>query len=178
MALALARGAQNSLMFYLMEALGGVFRESMRVLHLQRGPQGIEATWARHQRIVEAVKSGQWGAGILGSLGGLFTLVCGVIMLFRPVIGLAAMTLVLAVYFLFDGITRVVMAFKVKPVQGWGWMLFNGIVTLLLGFLIWRQWPVSGTWAIGTLVGIHLVFDGWGMIFFGSGARRLAKTAA
>jgi GntR family transcriptional repressor for pyruvate dehydrogenase complex len=55
--LALARGAQNSLMFYLMEALGGVFRESMRILHLQRGPQGIEATWSRHQRIVEAVKS-------------------------------------------------------------------------------------------------------------------------
>jgi GntR family transcriptional repressor for pyruvate dehydrogenase complex len=55
--MALAESAGNSLMFYLMEALGGVFRESMRILHLQRGPKGVEATLARHERIVQAVKS-------------------------------------------------------------------------------------------------------------------------
>jgi GntR family transcriptional repressor for pyruvate dehydrogenase complex len=53
----LAESARNSLMFYLVEALGGVVRESMRILHLQRGPGGIEATLGRHQRIVDAVQS-------------------------------------------------------------------------------------------------------------------------
>jgi len=55
--MALAESAGNSLMFYLMEALGGVFRESMRILHLQRGPKGVEATLARHEQIVQAVKA-------------------------------------------------------------------------------------------------------------------------
>jgi GntR family transcriptional repressor for pyruvate dehydrogenase complex len=55
--MALAESAGNSLMFYLMEALGGVFRESMRILHLQRGPKGVEATLARHEQIVHAVKA-------------------------------------------------------------------------------------------------------------------------
>jgi len=122
-------------------------------------------------RVVEALKSGQLGAGILGSVLGLLTLVCGVLMLFRPLIGLATLTLVMAVYFLVDGITEIVVAFKMKPEKGWGWMLFGGIVALLLGIFIWRQWPLSGAWAVGTLVGIHLLLSGWTMIMTGSAAR-------
>ena len=111
------------------------------------------------------------GAGILGTLLGLLTLLCGVLMLFRPVFGVAALTLMLAVYFLVDGVGEIVVAFRMKPGKGWGWMLFGGIVAVLLGFMIWRQWPLSGAWAIGTLVGIHLMLNGWTMVMTGAAAR-------
>ena len=98
-------------------------------------------------------------------------------MIFRPVVGLLSMTLLLAVYFIVDGVSEIFAAFKMKPDRGWGWLLFNGIVAVLLGAMIWRQWPVSGAWAIGLLVGIHILFSGWTMIVLGSGARRFAAAA-
>ena len=95
-------------------------------------------------------------------------------MIFRPLVGLVTMTMLLAIYFLIDGISEIIAAFKIKPDQGWGWVLFNGIIAVVLGFMIWRQWPVSGQWAIGLLVGIHILMTGWSMIILGTGARRVA----
>ena len=125
-------------------------------------------------RTVHAVKSQQWGTGIWGTVIGLLGVAAGLLMVFRPVVGLAWLALLLAVYFLVDGISEIIAAFKIKPDPGWGWELFNGIVALLLGIMIWRQWPVSGAWAIGVLVGIHILMSGWTMIILGTGARRVA----
>ena len=125
-------------------------------------------------RTVHAVKSQQWGTGIWGTVIGLLGVAAGLLMVFRPVVGLAWLALLLAVYFLVDGISEIIAAFKIKPDPGWGWELFNGIVALLLGIMIWRQWPVSGAWAIGVLVGIHILISGWTMIILGTGARRIA----
>jgi uncharacterized membrane protein HdeD (DUF308 family)/polyhydroxyalkanoate synthesis regulator phasin len=125
-------------------------------------------------RIVHAFKSKQWGTGFWGTVIGLLGVVAGLLMIFRPLVGLVTMTMLLAIYFLIDGISEIVAAFKIKPDQGWGWVLFNGIIAVLLGFMIWRQWPVSGAWAIGLLVGIHILMTGWSMIILGSGARRVA----
>lgn len=125
-------------------------------------------------RIVAAIKSGHWGSGIWGTLIGILGIVAGIILLARPLLGLATLTLLLAAYFLASGICEVIVAFKMKPEKGWGWMLFGGIVSVLLGFMIWRQWPVSGAWAIGILVGIHMLMIGFTMIFLGSSARGVA----
>jgi uncharacterized membrane protein HdeD (DUF308 family) len=125
-------------------------------------------------RIVHALKSKQWGTGFWGTAIGLLGVVAGLLMIFRPLVGLVAMTMLLAIYFLVDGISEIIAAFKIKPDRGWGWVLFNGIIAVLLGFMIWRQWPVSGKWAIGLLVGIHILMTGWTMIILGSGARRIA----
>jgi uncharacterized membrane protein HdeD (DUF308 family) len=125
-------------------------------------------------RIVAAIKSGHWGSGILGTLLGLLGIAAGIILLARPLLGLATLTLLLAAYFLATGICEIMVSFKMKPEKSWGWMLFGGIVSVLLGFMIWRQWPVSGAWAIGVLVGIHILVIGFTMIFVGSGARGIA----
>jgi len=125
-------------------------------------------------RIVHALKSKQWGTGFWGTVIGLLGVVAGLLMIFRPLVGLVTMTMLLAIYFLVDGISEIIAAFKIKPDQGWGWVLFNGIIAVLLGLMIWRQWPVSGAWAIGLLVGIHILITGWSMIILGSGARRIA----
>jgi uncharacterized membrane protein HdeD (DUF308 family) len=125
-------------------------------------------------QIVHALKSRQWGTGFWGTVIGLLGVAAGLLMIFRPLVGLVTMALLLAFYFLVDGICEIVAAFRIKPDQGWGWVLFNGVIAVLLGLMIWRQWPISGAWAIGLLVGIHILVTGWSMIILGSGARRIA----
>ena len=68
-----------------------------------------------------------------------------------------------------------IAAFRAKPDRGWGWLLFSGVVSLILGILIWRQWPMSGLWAIGILLGIRILMAGFGMIFVGSATRQIGK---
>ena len=126
-------------------------------------------------RIVHALKSKQWGTGFWGTVIGVLGVAAGLLMIFRPLVGLVTMTMLIAIYFLVDGISEIIAAFKIKPDQGWGWVLFNGIIAVLLGFMIWQ--PVAGLrcrWAIGVLVGIHILITGWSMIILGTGARRVA----
>jgi len=125
-------------------------------------------------RIVHSLKAKQWGTGFWGTAIGILGIAAGLLMIFRPLVGLVTMTMLLAIYFLVDGISEIIAAFKIKPDQGWGWVLFNGIIAVVLGLMIWRQWPVSGAWAIGLLVGIHILMTGWSMIILGTGARRVA----
>jgi uncharacterized membrane protein HdeD (DUF308 family) len=128
-------------------------------------------------RTIFAFKAQSWGKGILAFVLGALTLLVGLVMVFRPVLGLTSLTLVLAAYFFIDGIFEIFEAFDLKPLKGWGWMLFGGIVSVLLGFMIWRQWPVSGAWAIGILLGIKLIFAGAAMTAIGGAGRSLAGKA-
>jgi uncharacterized membrane protein HdeD (DUF308 family) len=125
-------------------------------------------------RLIFAFKAESWGAGMFRFITGALSVLCGLIMLGRPLLGLASLTLVLAVYFLVDGIFQMITAFQIKPQQGWGWVLFSGLAAFLLGYLIWSQWPFSGVWAVGILVGINLFMSGWSMIAWGGTARGIA----
>ena len=129
-------------------------------------------------RIIAAFGADSFGQGALAFIGGLLGAVAGVILATRPGLGLATLTLLIGSYLLVDGIANAVLAFRVRPGQGWGWILFSGIVTVLLGILLLAEWPLSGTWALGTLIGVNLLFSGSAMISIGSAARRLTKTAA
>jgi len=125
-----------------------------------------------------AFQTGSFGKGLLTFLFGGLTILCGIVVLAHPLLGLASLTLVLAVYFLVDGISAIATAFQLKPLSGWGWMLFGGIVSVILGVLIWSNWPLSGVWAVGILVGIRLIVAGWSMIVLGSIGRELASRSA
>ena len=65
-----------------------------------------------------------------------------------------------------------------RPLKGWVWMLVSGIVAIALGFLIAREWPLTGTWAVGVLVGSRLIFAGWSMIALGAVGRDIADEVA
>ncbi len=118
-----------------------------------------------------AFKAGSFGSGAFGLISGLLTVVCGLLLFFRPVFGLTALTLLLAVYFFVEGVSSIILGFRVKPHKGWGWLVFSGALGFLLGVFIYRQWPLSGVWAIGTLVGVHILFRGWSFIAIGLAAR-------
>ena len=126
-------------------------------------------------RIIGAFSAGSFGQGTLAFIGGMITFVAGLALTGRPGIGLTTLTLILGVYLVVDGISSAILAFKVRPEKGWGSMLFSAVMGVLLGFLLLREWPLSGTWAIGTLVGVNMVFSGFSMISVGSAARSVAK---
>ena len=122
-------------------------------------------------QLLHTFKAGSFGAGALGFLGGLFTTFAGLLMFFRPLFGLAVLTGILAAYFLIDGISGITLGIRIRPEQGWGWMVFSGAMALLLGIYIFAKWPLSGIWAIGTLVGIHFLLRGWALTAIGLAAK-------
>jgi uncharacterized membrane protein HdeD (DUF308 family) len=115
-------------------------------------------------RMIWAFRARSLGRWLLTFSIGILTFLCGILLLAQPLFTTGALTILLAVYFIIDGVFEMVGAFQARPRSGWGWMLFGGIVSLLLGIMIWRQFPLSGVWAIGTLLGIKLFFIGLIMI--------------
>jgi uncharacterized membrane protein HdeD (DUF308 family) len=126
-------------------------------------------------QVLHAFQGGGQSKPIFAFLSGLLAIFCGGTMFAKPLLGLSILTLILIGYFVADGLVKIIYAFKHKPESGWVWVLLSGIITLLLGLILWRDWPLSGAWAIGVLFGINLIFDGWAMIFTGSAVRSAVK---
>ena len=100
------------------------------------------------------------GSMIWRALVGLAYIFFGVYLVTHAAIGVASLTLVLASLFLVEGVSDIAMFFQVRSIQGSGWVLFDGAVTLLLGLMIYLKWPSSSAWAIGTLVGASMIVSG------------------
>jgi uncharacterized membrane protein HdeD (DUF308 family) len=109
---------------------------------------------------------------------GVLYIYVGVYLLFRPLAGLASLTLALAIYFFAKGVLELILSFRLRPMPGSGWLLFDGIITLILGVMIWRTWPSSTEWVIGTLVGISMLFSGISRLMISLAARRLVAKLA
>lgn len=105
-------------------------------------------------------------------LEGILSIVIGVLILARPLAGLATLTLLLACYFfangLFHGITAVADRYP-----GWGMDLLYGIVAVFLGIMVVRTWPLSSLWLAGTLIGVEIIFRGVSLMSAGLFVRRL-----
>jgi uncharacterized membrane protein HdeD (DUF308 family) len=104
-------------------------------------------------------------------LVGCAYLIAGVYLLMHPKLSLVSLTLALAVLFFVEGIFHIVTWFQVRSAPGAGWLLFDGIVTLILAVLIWRSWPASAVWALGTLVGINLLMSGFTRLMYSRALR-------
>ena len=125
-------------------------------------------------RLIWAFQAGSLGKGLLMfAIGGL-TLLCGIALMANPLFASGVMSIILALYLIIDGISEIVGGMQLRPEAGRGWMLFGGIVSILLGIMIWRQFPLSGVWAIGILLGIKLFFVGLIMVTGGSAVRSIA----
>lgn len=100
-------------------------------------------------------------------------IVGGMYFVTHPLLGLGTLTLFLAAILLAEAVVEVIAYFANRG-EGASWRLLNALVTLLLGGMIWRNWPSSSIWAIGTLVGVNLMITGFSRLMLGSAARRLA----
>lgn len=113
-----------------------------------------------------------WGGFFLVLLAGVLHLALGFLILNHPAEAAIVYTLLLAVFFFVEGLFRIIGAL-VGRFHHWVWVLVSGIITLLLGVFIWRQWPLSGLWVIGLFVGIDLIFSGWSFVALALAVRTL-----
>ena len=102
-------------------------------------------------------------------------IVAGGVMIFQPETGLRVLTIVVIVYLIADGVSQILFAVPLAPGAGGFWVMASGILSVVLGVLIWRQWPVSGESAVGILVGLKLIMDGVVMLAVTAAIRALGK---
>lgn len=124
-------------------------------------------------RMIWAFKAGSLGKGILVFLIGALTLVAGIVIVANPILGSGVLTIMLSAYFLVDGVSELLAAAGMSRGQdGRGWLMFDGVITILLGIAIFTGFPLAGAFAIGVLLGIKLLFIGLTMLTLGSAAKR------
>jgi uncharacterized membrane protein HdeD (DUF308 family) len=115
------------------------------------------------------------GAGIGDLLWALLHVLVGLVVLLHPWAALASLTLLLAIFFFVAGAWKAAVAWRFRPRDGWGLLFASGVLSLLLGMMVLTSWPLSGTWAVGTLVGIELIFDGVSLLRVGHALREAGK---
>jgi uncharacterized membrane protein HdeD (DUF308 family) len=102
----------------------------------------------------------------------------GFYMLANPGMGLASLTFAIALYLFVESVLEFSLSYQLRQESGAGWLLFDGIVTLVLAFMIWASWPSSTAWAVGTLVGVSMLFSGITRLMITSTVRRITTAAA
>ena len=128
----------------------------------------LEGVFAFHAR--------RWTGVLLHVLGCVLGIFLGLMVVTHPVAGALAWTLLFASYFTVIGIFRTIAALHLKY-KGWGWAVFDGLVTFVLGILLWLDWPASAIWFIGFALGIAMILRGWTMIMFAFAIRSLNRSA-
>ncbi len=134
---------------------------------------GIILFIAAAAQLFHAIAAHRWGGFFLHLAGAVIYGIFAIALMGDPNRGVRALTLLLAMYFLVSGFLRVLLALTAYRSPGWGWVLTSGVVNLILGILIWGQWPGNTDWVIGLLVGIDLLFSGWSMVMLAVAARSL-----
>ena len=124
---------------------------------------------------IHGFREPKWSSKLLTLVLGVITIVCGISVLAHPVVGMAVLALILAILFAIEGIWKIIASFSFRPASGWLAMLFSGIIALLLGFLIWKQWPLSGLWAVGILIGVDLLVTGCSMVALAMTVKQVKK---
>ena len=117
----------------------------------------IEGIYAFHAR--------GWIGILLNVLGAVLGVFAGLLVITRPLAGALALTLLFAMYFTVIGLFRIIAAIYMKY-RSWGWAVFDGIVTFVLGVLISAEWPSTAIWFLGLALGATLVLRGWAMMSF------------
>jgi uncharacterized membrane protein HdeD (DUF308 family) len=109
-------------------------------------------------------------------LTAVLAIVLGLILILRPLAGVLTLTMVLVAFFIIEGIASILAAIEHRQhLRSWGWVVFSGIIDLLLAYLIWQGWPSSADWAIGLLVGVNMLFFGLSLVMTALAARLMGS---
>ena len=125
---------------------------------------GVMLIVASIAQTISAFSYSRWTGVILGLIIAALWLIGGLYLLARPLDGVFVLTIIVAAAFVFEGIIKTVLSFQMRPLAGWGWLLFDGIVSAAVGVLLWWQLPFSALWALGTLAGINIMISGWTLV--------------
>jgi uncharacterized membrane protein HdeD (DUF308 family) len=126
---------------------------------------GVLLLVAGGAQLIDVIKSHHWqGLFLHAFIGGLY-IIGGCLIIYDPVLASIIITAILAWVFIIIGISRLILAIKIRHHRGNGWLIVSGMTSLILGGLILMQWPISALWIIGLLVAIELIVNGWSCIF-------------
>ena len=123
---------------------------------------------------IDSFSAPEWKGRLLGLLISLLYVAGGIVMVIYPTGSAVWFTLFIAAFLIVIGATRIFMGFKIKDiVKAWGWMVFGGMLSIVLGIMIYAQWPFSGLWVIGLFISIEMIIQGFNAIILS----RVIKTA-
>ena len=122
-------------------------------------------------QIIDVFKSNQWKGAIWHALIAILYLIGGGVVIYDPVLASTVITALFAWVLIIIGVIRLIMASVLRAATGWGWLVFAGIMAIVLGVLILTQWPFSGLWVIGMFISIELLVSGWTYIFIACSIR-------
>lgn len=121
---------------------------------------------------IHAFRVRRWGGFFLHLIGGVLGVLIGLLVVTHPIAGALAWTLLFASFFTVIGLFRLITAISLR-FPNWGWAVFDGIITLGLGVILWAEWPWSGFWYLGIAVGVALILRGWSYIMLAIAIHKL-----
>lgn len=127
-------------------------------------------------QVVHAIRSGMSTGSIIAGLLGVIVAGVGVMVWQNQVIGSGVLTGLLMIFFVVNGLWKLSTAIRFRRLPGWLWMLFSGFLSLIFVYLLWSQWPLSGAWAIGVLVGLDLLLSGISMIILAGAVKKVGHS--
>ncbi len=122
--------------------------------------------------IAQAVMVGHWAGFFHHLLAAILFGIAGLLLVSRPLISAEVATVFMAMFFMVGGLFQLVASLAIT-LPGWGWQAADGIITFVLGLLVFAQWPASGLWVIGLFIGIDLIFYGCAWIALALGLRAM-----
>ena len=126
-------------------------------------------------QIVQAWRMRSWTGFLLQFLIGLVIFFGGIAIYWNPFVGALTLTLFVAALFVVKGAFQLMLGFRLRPHDGWGWIVASGAIAILVAVMIYLQWPFSALYALGTLAGISLIFTGWSYVMIALAARRFDR---
>jgi uncharacterized membrane protein HdeD (DUF308 family) len=132
---------------------------------------GIFLLGAGIVQIFHAFLARKWSGLFLSLFLGLLYIVTGFLCLAKPATAAISITLWIAAFLLIAGLFKMIVALVLR-FNEWSWVFFNGVVTFILGLMIYLEWPLSGLWVIGLFIGVDLILAGWSWVALALAGRR------
>jgi uncharacterized membrane protein HdeD (DUF308 family) len=121
---------------------------------------------------IHAFGARSWSGFLWDLLVGLLYLAAGAVLWLNPIAGVVTLTVFLAAVLVVDGVFRSILAFQIRPQPGWFWLLLGGLVSIVLGVMMWQKLPSSALTVLGLLLGINLAFSGFTFLMLAMSSSR------
>jgi len=111
-------------------------------------------------QVAHAFRVRPWSGSAMNLVWALVNVIAGLVLLLRPLAGVLTLTIIMAAFFLGEGIAKLILAFRIRPHPGWTGFLWSAALGIALGLLLWSGLPGTADWAIGTFVGVNMILAG------------------
>lgn len=108
----------------------------------------------------------------------VLSVIIGLMFLRNPGEGLFTLTMLLIVFFMVEGISKVIFSLTIRPFQNWAWVLASGLIGIVVALFLWSRLPVTAVWLLGFLLGLLLISEGAALGYLAWQVRKTAASVA